>query len=622
MTSALDVAKGVIAGAPAGVTAFPADYLSGGTSWCQTFAGNFWEEFFGRNTPNGYKNATAAKNASGPLNTNPELAPPGAYHYFTYGTAGHVGVALGSGYMASGTGRSAGAIQHLGKHVYVHKVSTYGLPYLGWAKTNGARPQITGLTDSFAVPTAPGQRKVGGTEVRLRTAAGVLGDNYDPAKNIAAGTVVTPEGWVNGTIPSGKSSAVWFKINGLFSHSQGFTDPSTNGLKDLNNYPGTRTVRGDISNGRVRKEPNTTSEVVLEIQPNQVIQGFREYKVADSATVQGISSNKWIKFYSPEGWANSALFTNTDVGDLTEIKDIPIPPEPVPVPQTRTVRPDSGVNVRKYPQTTAAQVGSLDRGTVVNLTEYAKGDVASSTATGVTSDVWYKLAEDQFAWAGGFTSQSLDGLKLVTVTIPDTQYPAEKYTFEADFPALTSRVAPADWSNFENQYSQPDSSKRVGFPAEQNFFVGHQWGEPGAYSLPSVINTAQTRHLSSGKMSPHFVVDGNEVVQVVSLKDRAYHASAGGNDYVGIEIDPLMTPAVIANVKKLRKALKDKYGHDLGIKYHKDLPGAATSCGLYIQPHEAELALPVEPLPVPEDTDLAAFIDATIAFLTEYRKTL
>src|SRR5690606_8746946 len=97
MTTALEIAELTLQRSPV-------DYVRGGYSYCQTFAGNFWETFFGRKTPNSYGNATQAYNASTIVSKDYNAAPPGAYHYFTYGKDGHVGVALGSGYMASGTG--------------------------------------------------------------------------------------------------------------------------------------------------------------------------------------------------------------------------------------------------------------------------------------------------------------------------------------------------------------------------------------------------------------------------------------------------------------------------------------------------------------------------------------
>lgn len=232
MTTALDLARTTVARATA-------DYVRGGMSYCQQFVGNAWEAHFGRGTPNSYPSARAAQLASGPLNGNPETAPPGAIHYFEYGTLGHVGLALGSGLMASGTGRSAGALMHLGRSVYVHRVATYGLKYLGWSYTNGARPRIEGLTDHQAPVVAANQRQVkANADARRRVEPSTLAA-YDANANLKANAVVTPDGFVRSTLAGGQpnGSDVWLKIGATFSHVSGFTNAGTAGLKDLGVIP-------------------------------------------------------------------------------------------------------------------------------------------------------------------------------------------------------------------------------------------------------------------------------------------------------------------------------------------------------------------------------------------------
>lgn len=540
MTSSRDLVNGVLAGAPAGVTPFPPDYInSKGTSLCQTFAGNCWEEFFGRNTPNSYPTATAAYKASNIVSMDWNAAPPGSYHYFEYGGpngAGHVGFAMGSGYMASGTGWGTKAVEYLGKHVYIHRVADYAghLKYLGWAYTNGARAQITGLTDPYAAPVAPNQRQVkaDSSGVRRRTEPNTSAP-YDGNQNLAASQVVTPDGWITGELVSG--SSVWFRIGGLYSHSGSFTDGGTHNLADLN-----------------------------------------------------------------------------------------------PKPNQRTVGP-TGVNIRSIPSSSGALTGSLDRNTNVTVTQYTIGEKVTSSA-GVTSDIWY-LVTGGYAASIGFTTQSTEGLTLVTPPEPPKpQYPDFAYSFVADFPEITDSVKPADWSNFENEYSVPDAANRKGFPADPTGDVRHQWGNPGDYSLQSVINTFQTRHQSGDGVSAHFVVGIDStgvvrIIQMVSLKDRAYHASACGNDFVGIEIDPLMTPEVIAAVRKLERALAERaqeiaeeqgQGADvddyrLEPHYHQDLSCASTSCGTWIKPHAAALNAPYTTDPIPPVVDTALILAAIAA---------
>lgn len=611
MPTAYEVAKATVA-------ASPVSYVRNGKSYCQTFAGNFWETHFGKKTPNSYATATAAYKASKIASMDPNTAPPGAYHYFEYGGqggAGHVGVALGSGLMASGTGYGTNAIENLGKGVLIHRVSDYArhLKYLGWSYTNGARAQITGLTDHNAT-AGPGQRKVGDVEVRRRTAP-KLTAAYDGNANLPPGHVADVSGWVLGD--ESKGTNVWFVIGGLYSHAGGFTNSATAGLNDLNVYPNERVVRADITNGRIRKDATTGSDQLGILDPGTK-HTVKRFKKGEKVKSVGVTTDIWYEIGDGFGWAGS--FTTQSTSGLEEI--LPVPPVSTPV---RVVRSDNGVNVRSQPRSSAALVRSIDRSTAVLVTEYTIGDKVTSSSTGVSSDIWY-VVEGGFAWAGGFTEQSIDRLKFHEVVEPEApKWPSTGYSFSADFPAITSRVVPADWSNFENEYSQPDATKRVGFPTRPTAVVAHQWGAPGAYTVDSVLNTLKTRHeTSAGRMAPHFVVTETEIIQTVSLAHRAYHAGAGGNDYVGIEIDPLMTPGVIENVKRLLLALRDRNdGVPLEIKYHKDLPGAATSCGLYTQPHES--AFKVGPAPASGDLDelhaevarISARLDALVGAVAE-----
>lgn len=131
------------------------------TGWCQNYAGECWERAFNRPTPNSYPTATAAYNASDIQSFDWDAAPPCAFHYFDLGGPtgdGHVGMALGSGYMVSATGWSSYAVDDLGKNIYVHRVADYAghLKYLGWSLTNGDRAQITGFTNPYVTSSGGG----------------------------------------------------------------------------------------------------------------------------------------------------------------------------------------------------------------------------------------------------------------------------------------------------------------------------------------------------------------------------------------------------------------------------------------------------------------------------------
>lgn len=213
--------------------------------WCQTYAGLCWSAFFGRGTPNSYSNATAARKASQIVSRDPMAAPPGAFHWFEYGVDGHVGFALGSGLMANATGRTAGSLHHYGKNIHIHRVADYGLPYLGWSYTNGARQRIEGLTDANAPQPAANQRKVkSDATARRRSLPSTTLGTYDGNRNIPANAIVTPDGFVRSTYPGGQpnSNNCWFVFGTEYVSTSAFTNPDVAGIKDLGTLPAPKPI--------------------------------------------------------------------------------------------------------------------------------------------------------------------------------------------------------------------------------------------------------------------------------------------------------------------------------------------------------------------------------------------
>jgi peptidoglycan hydrolase-like protein with peptidoglycan-binding domain len=287
-------------------------------------------------------------------------------------------------------------------------------------------------------------------------------------------------------------------------------------------------------------------------------------------------------------------------------------------PNTRTVL-GVEVNVRTAPSSQATKTGVYAANSVVELPYFTRGESVSNV------DIWFvDASKTKFAWAGGFTSQNTAGMTEITVAeVPKPKWPTEKYSF-APAGNFVTRVAPADWSNFENEYSVPDPASRKGFPAKPTSVVLHQWGNPNDYTISSVINTFQARHEDpNARVSAHFVVNDDEIVQMVSLDHRAYHAGPAGNDFVGIEIDPRMTPATIANVRKVLEFLRSRNDNAaLTNVLHKSL--AATSCGTWIEPHLNALTLgptdPQEPTD-PSDDVIPAWYRKEVEGLIEYLRS-
>lgn len=378
----------------------------------------------------------------------------------------------------------------------------------------------------------------------------------------------------------------WSYTNGDREQITGYTDPWAAPINKNQ-----RQVKADSTGVRRRTEPNTSASY----DGNANLQASQVVTPRGWVNGEAVSGNK-VWFVIDNLYSHSGSFTDAGTHDLADLNTYP---------NQRTVRPDNGVNVRTAPKSGASLVTSLDRNTTVPVTQYTKGDNVTGS-NGITTDIWY-LASGGFAWSGGFTSQATSDLEFVEYQPdPDSEWPDEPYSFEPDLPHITTRVVPSDWSNFENEWSQPDPANRKGFPDQPTSVVRHQWGEPGAYSLQSVLNTFQARHEDSGsRVSPHFTIGINsagvvEIIQNVKLDTRAYHAGAGGNDYVGVEIDPLMTEEIIKAVRLLEAGLQLKYGYRLHGVYHKDLEGASTSCGTYIEPYDDELNAPFTP-EIPEE---------------------
>lgn len=595
MTSILELAQRVVA-KPYASTYYRKNSAGKLTSWCQEFIGNTLTEA-GVQYSGSYASANASRAASTIASKDPTKAPPGAIHYFV---ENHVTLACGpSGRMIGATPRSAGSTKSLGKSVYEHNVAGYPLTYVGWSYANGTRPRITGYTDPYMQPVAKNQRM---TNVFTKRRTGPDRNHPDGAENFPPQTVVTPQGWINGEAIDG--TAVWFKIDGLFSHASTFTDRGTHDVPDLNTYAGMRVVLSTIPNGSIRADAATSATKLGIVTPNQQVPVTR-YKRGELVTSGDRTTDIWFEVPIPDAagkgfsWAGS--FTDPSTKDLTEIKPVDPTPE---IDYSRKVVGTQALNVRQYPTTSAALKGSIPLGTEIVIGKYTRGDSVSSASTGVTSDIWY-VVNDGVAWSGGFDSQSVEGLEYIDIQAPVQQYPTEKFFFAADFPDITSRVVASDWSNWENEYSQPNVALRKGFSATQKFVVRHQWGAPGAYSLESVLNTFMARHLNSDdKVSPHFTIGINtltgnvEIIQNLPLSVRAYHAGSGGNDYIGVEIDPRIsdpnTPQdlrdrLVKAVRTLEEKLAGKYNERLTGLYHQDLPGANTACGQYIKPVAALL---------------------------------
>lgn len=225
-------------------------------------------------------------------------------------------------------------------------------------------------------------------------------DNPAVGDPLAPGAVGTFDGWINGESVDGNK--VWFRgaSSGNWFWSGGFTDKGTHDLTDLNVEelePNERKAKTAV-NGR--EEPNTTSEIISTLAAGDVgrFDGW-----INGQSVEG--EIRWLR-----GAASGAYFSLKYL-DPANVNGLPDLNAPV-VGDDRT-NGENDTNVRGGPFTTFPVVDSIAPHAVVDMSGYAYGEDVQGV------DIWYRRAEDNlWAWAGGFTTQSIEGLEEIE-TIPE-----------------------------------------------------------------------------------------------------------------------------------------------------------------------------------------------------------
>ncbi|HEX9087189.1 MAG TPA: peptidoglycan DD-metalloendopeptidase family protein [Arthrobacter sp.] len=265
------------------------------------------------------------------------------------------------------------------------------------------------------------------------------------------------------------------------------------------------------------------------------------------------------------------------------------------------------VNQRAAPNTSSPVVRIIQAGSKEVWDAYVHGETVAGT------DIWYADSLG-YASAAFFDPLTTTGLVDRTPAAPAPTAPVQeptapvvqKYDFALDFGSINGIAVekiPAQWDNYGEEFTNK--------PAKA---VLHWWNDPAVNpALSSVIN--EFCNISTSK-SAHFIVSDARIIQVVSLNDRAFHAGPGGNDWIGIEVDPRATLknadgtytaralVIQANVRALLAALRSKYGYQLGLTLHKNVPGAATSCsGLDLADYDITPP-PAPPAPAPATDDI------------------
>lgn len=334
-----------------------------------------------------------------------------------------------------------------------------------------------------------------------------------------------------------------------------------------------------------RSAANRNAAVVKTFDPELILdfKGFVHGENVDGNDVWFVGAYSDTYFWSG-GFHDSST---TGLADLTPL---PLtPPAPALSPYQRKVG-SAAIRYRKDASTSAEIIIEYQPGDVLTFSQFKRGESVNG------NNIWFKGAiSGGYAWSGGFEDQSTNGLtEEVTpapapTPVPQPVTPAYKFTPDFDF----VEVIPAGIGNFLSG-NFPDKPAQV---------VIHQFGTLGVDTLSSTLNTFNNPN-GDRKVSAHFVVSGKRVIQMVSLKDRAYHAGTVGNNYVGIETDPAQDADTIASTKKLLAALKAKYGYELTKTLHKNVPGNSTNCGasITLSNYDLDVAKPTpapEPVPAP-----------------------
>lgn len=265
------------------------------------------------------------------------------------------------------------------------------------------------------------------------------------------------------------------------------------------------------------------------------------------------------------------------------------------------------VNQRAAPNTSSPVVRIIKAGSKETWTGYVRGETVAGT------DIWY-CDDLGYASAAFFDPSVTTGLPDRTPVAKPPTPPSEPptapvtptYDFVLDFNKVNGIMVekiPAHWDNYGEEITYK--------PAKA---VLHWWNSlENRPAMDSVIN--EFCKISTSK-SAHFIVSDDRIVQCVALSDRAFHAGAGGNDWIGIEVDPRATEKnpdgtptaralkIQANVRELLAELRTRYGYQLGLTLHKDVPGAATACsGLVLADYDITPP-PAPPAPAPVTDDV------------------
>lgn len=286
-------------------------------------------------------------------------------------------------------------------------------------------------------------------------------------------------------------------------------------------------------------------------------------------------------------WYWSGNFEDHSTNGLNDLNPS-APANDVPPAPNERVTAAGGAQRRSAPDKNATAIGERFAATL-RLT--FRGYVRKTDPYGDGNNVWFvgAFGEPTYFHSSAFEDQGTHDLADLTADLfPETSAPPVvppavdvPYDFDLDFLTLNGIAVekiPAHLTNID----------AGNFPDKPVQSVCHWWNKLEVRPTIESVISEFTR--KDAFKSAHWAVGETRIIQFVSLKDRAYHAGPGGNGWVGIEFDPIITEKdaaglytaralrVQANGRALLAALRDRKGYKFGTTLHALVPGAATSC--------------------------------------------
>lgn len=318
-----------------------------------------------------------------------------------------------------------------------------------------------------------------------------------------------------------------------------------------------------------REQPKTSANVIKQFEANDILtfKGF-----VSGENVEG--NNKWFVGAYTNGYAWSGAFTNPSTAGLPNLTT---PNDPL-VKIT-----NASVNFRDAPNTKGNIVATYPQGSDIKMKAYLNGETVDGNSVWFVSEL-----RGLYAWSGGFTDSSTAGLPQYTPIPPVPEPTLPPYQFTKDLDCVTE-VIPAHPNNF--MYGN--------FPDKPEKAVIHDFGAEGKDTYSSTINWIKS---PNAEVSAHFVISGKKITQMVSIKDRAYHAGPNGNNFIGIETDPKQDQDTINSTISVLKELKEKYGYQLELMEHNQI--MQTLCGDDVDLANYDIGFkPVEPPITPPEPE-------------------